>query len=169
MWTRNFLVMAMLAAPSVVAAQSGVLTTTATRTTTEIKTGLLAFLTGPGRSAEVLITELGPRGVTSTVRVTFFDEVDQAVFKDEAVLQRGTPVHVMLPLDVAARRVNLRVLVTLVRDSRSKSLPVVVLEDVDALSFTIEDRVSCSPPEEKDGTTPYCPPPAIVRTFTTAS
>jgi hypothetical protein len=76
---------------------------------------------------------------------------------------------VVLPLDMAARRVNLRLLVTLVRDSQSKSLPVMVLEDVDAPSFTIEDRVSCAPPEDKDGATPYCPPPAIVRTFTTAS
>jgi hypothetical protein len=169
MCAREFVVMAMLAAPSVVAAQDGVLTSTATKAVTEIKTGLLGFVTGTGRSAEVLITELGPRGVTSMVRITFFDETNQAVFKDEAILERGTPVHVVLPLDMAARRVNLRLLVTLVRDSQSKSLPVMVLEDVDVPSFTIEDRVSCAPPEDKDGATPYCPPPAIVRTFTTAS
>jgi hypothetical protein len=178
MWTRAFVtsfggrlvvagsvVMAVLAAPPQAAGQGGVLTTTPTKAVTEIKTGLLAFLTGAGRSAEVLITELNPRA-TSAVRVTFFNEANQAVFKEDAVLHRGQPVHVVLPLDMPVRRVNLRLLVTLTRDPLARSLPVMVLEDVDTGSFAIEDRVSCAPPEDKDGATPYCPPPAMVRTFT---
>jgi hypothetical protein len=158
-------VMTMLAAPSVAAAQGGGLTAPAGKAVTEIKTGLLGFLTGAGRSAEALITELNPR-VTSAVRVTFLNEANQVVFKEDAVLSRAQPVHVVFPLNMPLRRVNLRLLVTLTRDPLSRSLPVVVLEDVDTASFTIGDRVSCSPPEDKDGATPYCPPPAIVRTFT---
>lgn len=160
------LVTAMLGAPPRAAAQDSGLTSSPTRTVTEIKTGLLAFLAGSGRSAEVLITELGPRGVASSVRVTFFDAANQVVFKEEAVLERGQPVHVVLPLEMTARRVHLRLVVRLVRDSNTRSLPVMVLEDVDGPSFTIEDRVSCAPPEDKDGATPYCPPPAIVSTST---
>lgn len=163
------LLMAMLVPRSLAAGQSDVLTSSPTKTVTEIKTGLLSFMTGDGRYTAVQMTELGSRGVTSNVRVTFFDAANQLVFKEEAVLERGQPVYIALPLDMAARRVSLRVVVRLVRDSNARSLPVMVLEDVDGLSFTIEDRVSCSPPEEKDGTTPYCPPPAMVNTFTIAS
>lgn len=159
------IVMTALAAPSAAAAQDGGLTTWDTKAVIEIKTGLLAFFTG-SHSAEVIITEMAAR-TTSAVRVTFLNEANQAVFKEEAVLHRGQPVHVVLPLDMPVRRVNLRLLVTLTRDPLAKSLPVMVLEDVDTASFTIEDRVSCAPPEDKDGATPYCPPPAMVRTFTT--
>jgi hypothetical protein len=181
MWTQQFvtslaarrvvagsLVTAMLVTPSVAGGQSDVLTTSPTKTVTEIKTGLLSFMAGPGRYTAVQMTELGPRGVTSNVRVTFFDAANQVVFKEEAVLERAQPVYIALPLDMAARRVSLRVVVRLVRDSNARSLPVMILEDVDGPSFTIEDRVSCAPPEEKDGTTPYCPPPAMVNTFTIA-
>jgi hypothetical protein len=178
MWTREFvtslaarqvvagcMVMALLGAPSAAAGQGVVLTTAPTKAVTEIKTGLLAFLPGAHRSAELLITELNTRA-TSAVRVTFFNEANQVVFKADAVLHRGQPVHVVLPLDMPVRRVNLRLVVTLTRDPLVRSLPVMVLEDVDMASFTIEDRVSCAPPEDKDGATPYCPPPAMVRTFT---
>lgn len=158
-------VIAALGSPSIATGQGGALATLPAKTVTEIKTGLLGFLTGGGRTAEVLITELNARA-TSTVRVTFFNEANQTVFKEDAVLHRGQPVHVVLPLDMPARRVNLRLLVTLTRDSLAKSLPVVVLEDVDPLAFTIGDRVLCAPPEDKDNATPYCPPPGIVRTFT---
>jgi hypothetical protein len=159
------IVMVVLGASLVAAAQSNSLITPPAKTVTEIKSGFLGFFTGGGRTAEVLITELNT-GTRSTVRVTFFNDANKAVFKQDAVLDREQPIHVVLPLDMAARRVNLRLVVTLTRDSLAKSLPVVVLEDVDPLGFTIEDRISCAPPEHKDNTTPYCPPPAIVRTFT---
>jgi hypothetical protein len=150
----------MLAAASS-GAQTEVLTSVPVYTGVLIQTGLLTYATGENRSADVTVTELGAPGATSTVRVTFYDEADRAIFRDEGELQRGQPVHVVFPLHMPDGSVRLRASVLIVEKTGKKTLPVMVLESVDLGSFAIEERVSCSPPEDKEGVTPYCPPPAI--------
>ena len=131
-----------------------------------IQTGFHTYATGAHRSADVTVTELGSPGAMSTVRVTFYDETDRAFFKQERELLRGQPAHVVLPLDMPERSVRLRVSVLIVEKTGKKTLPVMVLESVDLGSFTIEERVSCAPPEDKGGVSPYCPPPGMVSQVT---
>ena len=126
-----------------------------------IQMGLVSFVTGRDQSAEVTVTELGSPDALSTVRVVFYDETDRAIFKEEGTLRRGQPVHVVLPLDMPERSVRLRASVLIVEKTGEKTLPVMVLESVDLGSFAIEERVSCAPPEDKEGVTPYCPPPGV--------
>ena len=176
MWTRKVvtsiarhraaagcLVISMLAASPGVA-QTVVLTSPQVYPGILIQTGLLAFITGPGRSAEVTVTELGAVGARSTVRVTFYDATDRAIFRGEGELQRGRPVHVKLPLNMPERTVRLRASILIVDRAGQKTLPVTVLESVDIDSFAIEERVSCAPPEEKEDI--WCPPIAIATHIT---
>jgi hypothetical protein len=148
----------MLAASSGLA-QTVMLTSTEVYPAVLIQTGLLTFIPGPGRSAEVTVTELGAPDARSTVRVAFYDETDRAILKDEGELQRGQPVHVKLPLAMPERSVRLRASILIVDKTDAKTLPVVVLESVDINSFAVEERVSCAPPEEKEDI--WCPPIAI--------
>ena len=98
------------------------------------------------------------------MRVTFFDETDRAIFKDEGTLQRGQPVHVRLPLDMTERSVRLRASILIFEKTGRKSLPIIVLESVDLGSFAVEERISCAPPDDREGVSPYCPPPGLVST-----
>lgn len=153
-------VISMLAASSS-GAQTDVLTAVPVYPGVLIQTGFITYVTGEHRSADVTVTELGAPGAVSTVRVTFYDEADRAFFREERELLRGQPVHVTLPLDMPDRSVRLRASVLIVEKTGKKTLPVMVLESVDLGSLAIEERVSCAPPEDKEGVTPYCPPPGM--------
>jgi hypothetical protein len=141
-------------------AQTTVLTSVPVYPGVLIQTGLLTYVTGASRTAEVTVTELGSPGATSTVRVTFYDETERAIFKDEGTLKRGQPVHVVLPLSMPQRNVRLRASVLIFERAGKKTVPVTVLESGDIDSFTI--LVACSPPEEKqDIQGSWCPPPGV--------
>jgi len=142
------------------AAQTTVLTTVPVYPGVLIQTGLLTYATGAYRTAGVTVTELGSPGAMSTVRVTFYDETDRAIFKDEGTLQRGQPVHVVLPLGMPERSVRLRASVLIFEKTGNKTVPVTVVESGDIDSFTIQ--LACAPPEEKqDIHGVSCPPPGI--------
>ena len=171
MWTRTIVtrtrhrvalggILIWMLTASASAAQTTVLTTVPVYPGVLIQTGLLTYATGAYRSAEVTVTELGSPGAISTVRVTFYDETDRAIFKDEGTLKRGQPVHVVLPLGMPQRSVRLRASVLIFEKAGQKTVPVTVLETGDIDSFTIQ--VACSPPEEKqDIEGVWCPPPGI--------
>jgi len=142
------------------AAQTTVLTSVPVYPGVLIQTGLLTYATGTYRAAEVTVTELGSAGAMSTVRVTFYDETDRAIFKEEGTLQRGQPFHVVLPLRMPERSVRLRASVLIFEKAGKKTVPVTVLESGDIDSFTI--LVACAPPEEKEDIEGIsCPPPGI--------
>ena len=141
-------------------AQTNVLTSNPGYPGVLIQTGLLTYVTGTNRTAEVTVTELGSSAATSTVRVTFYDETNRAIFKDQRTLQKSQPVHVVLPLVMPERSVRLRASVLIFEKTGNKTVPVTVLETGDIDSFTI--NVACAPPEEKgDIQGVWCPPPGV--------
>jgi hypothetical protein len=133
----------------------------------EFLTPLMTFFATPRRSADVTVTELGPRGVTSTVRIVVYGPDDQVVARFQDTLQRGQPVSYSLPLGPSMPR-QLRFSILIFGVAGRSSQPAWALEDVDGLNFTIGDRVLCaqSQPAEREGpVTPYCPE-VITRAFT---
>ena len=146
-------------------AQTNVLTSVPVYPGVLIQTGLFTYLTGANRTAEVTVTELGSSSATSTVRVTFYDETNRAIFKDQRTLQRSQPVHVVLPLGMPERSVRVRASVLIFEKTGKKTVPVTVVESGDIDSFTIQ--VACAPPEEKqDIHGVACPPPGIATHLT---
>jgi hypothetical protein len=116
----------------------------------------------------VTVTELGARGVTSAVRVIFYDPEDRVIFRGEGVLQRGQPVHVELPLDMSGPRVQARASIRLVGQVERNTLPVMTLESLDPLTLTIEPRILCAPPAGRQGPVlPLCPE-VVTRSFAAA-
>lgn len=138
----------------------------ATRTGTQIDTGLLSFFSGANRSVKVTVTELGGRAVQSQVRITFLDSADRVVGSQDGVLARGRPVFLELPLSTSEPQVQLRASVVLIGATGRRTTPVVTLEDVDANSLTIGQRITCAPPASREGpVTPYCPG-TVISSFT---
>ena len=156
-----------VATASVGAGQGDVLTGPQVRSGVLIRTGLLTFFTGENRFVGVTVTELGAPESRSTVRVAFYDAADRLVFSEEGTLQRGLPVRLELPLNMADKLVQLRMSAEIVGRPGRDSIPVLVLESIDLDSFAIEERVFCAPPEDKEGATPWCPPPAVATSFVT--
>lgn len=136
------------------------------QTATQIETGLLSFFSGANRSVKVTVTELGARTVQSQVRIVFFDATDRIVGRHDGVLVRGRPVSFEVPLGTSDPQVQLRASVLLVGATGRRTTPVVVLEDVDADSLTIGQRVTCAPPASREGpVTPFCPG-TVISSFT---
>jgi hypothetical protein len=157
----------MVATASAGARQGDVLTGPQVQSGVLIQTGLLTFFTGEKRFVGVTVTELGAPESRSTVRVAFYDAADRLVFREEGVLQRGFPVRIELPLHMADKLVQLRMSAEIVGRPGRDSIPILVLESIDLDAFAIEERVFCAPPEDKQGATPWCPPPAVATSFTT--
>ena len=129
------------------------------QTGVEFLTPLMTFFATPKRSADVTVTELGPRGVTSTVRIVVYGPDDQVVARFQDTLQRGDPVSYRLALDPSMPP-KLRFSILIFGLAGRNSQPAWALEDVDGLNFTIGDRILCaqSQPAEREGpVTPYCP------------
>jgi len=129
------------------------------QTGVEFLTPLMTFFATPKRSADVTVTELGPRGVTSTVRIVVYGPDDQVVARFQDTLQRGHPVSFSLLLAPSMPR-QLRFSIMSFGVPGRNSQPAWTLEDVDGLNFTIGDRILCaqSQPADRDGpVTPYCP------------
>ena len=121
------------------------------QTGVRMDTGLLTFFTGERRSAVVTVAEVGGLGVTSTVRVIFYDASDRVLLRDEQTLQRGHPARFELPLGMPERAVQVRASIRIVGAAGRYSAPIMVLEDVDAGTLTIEPRISCAPPSGRQG------------------
>lgn len=137
-----------------------------TQTATQIETGLLSFFSGANRTVKVTVTELGGRTVQSQVRIVFFDATDRVVGRHEGVLARGRPVSFEVPIGTSDPQVQLRASVVLIGATGRPTTPVVVVEDVDANSLTIGQRVTCSPPASREGpVTPFCPG-TVINSFT---
>ncbi len=129
------------------------------QTGVEFLTPLMTFFATPRRSVDVTVTELGPRGVTSTVRIVVYGPNDQVVARFQDTLYRGHPVFYSLHLD-PSMPLKLRFSVQSIGAAGRNSQPAWVLEDVDGLNFTIGDRIVCaqSQPADREGpVTPYCP------------
>ncbi len=123
-----------------------------------LDTGLFTFFAGDGRSVSVTVTEVGDLPAVSNVLIVFLDATNRTISRGEGVLKRGQPVSLELPLDMAERRVKVRASITIVGQPGRISSPIVVLEDIDPGSFTIQPRVSCSAPTGREGPVmPYCP------------
>jgi len=121
-----------------------------------VQTGLKTFLASPRRSADVIVTELGGRSVTSTVRLTVYGPDDQVVMRDEAPLQRGQPALFRFRLTSTTPRL-LRFSIAIFGVTGRNSQAVVEVEDVDEDRFTIGERFSCSLPANREGpVTPLC-------------
>ncbi len=122
-----------------------------------VDSGLMTFYGTPKSSVRATVTELGPAGAESRVRIVFYGAADEVLAVNEAVLRRGKPVRLELPLDDAGRRVQLRMSVILFGAS-SDSSPAFVLESLNGLDFTVEQRISCAPPSGRDSPVlPFCP------------
>ena len=122
----------------------------------EVHSGLMHFLSAPRRSAAVTVTELGARGVASTVRIFVYGPDDQLVARHQDTLQRGQPVtftYQIQPTTPSLLRFSVVIFGVAGRDTQ----PVIVLEDVDGDAFTIGQRFSCAPPAHREGpVTPFC-------------
>ena len=124
----------------------------------EFLTPLMTFFPTPRRSADITVTELGPRGVTSTVRIVVYGPDDQVVARFQDTLQRGHPVSYSLLLAPSMPR-QLRFSILIFGVPGRNSQPAWALEDVDGLNFTIGDRILCaqSQPADRGGpVTPMC-------------
>jgi hypothetical protein len=144
---------------SSIGAQDIVQTGALLQTGVQLDTPLMTFFATPRRSADVTVTELGPRGVTSTVRITVYGPDDRVVARFQDTLQRGHPVSYSLLLDPSMPR-QLRFSILTFGVPGRNSQPAVALEDVDGLNFTIGDRILCaqSQPADREGpVTPLCP------------
>jgi hypothetical protein len=153
---------------SSIGAQEVVQPSAVLQTGVEFLTPLMTFFATPKRSADVTVTELGPRGVTSTVRIVVYGPEDQVVAKFQDTLQRGHPVLFSLPLDPSMPR-KLRFSIQSIGVAGRPSQPAWALEDVDGLNFTIGDRIYCAqsqPADQKGPVTPLCPD-VVTRSFTT--
>lgn len=128
------------------------------QTGVQIDTPLLTFFTGVRRAVKVTVTEVGPRGVQSTVEVVFRDPADRVIARGQGVLSRTRPVSIELPLEMNAPRVQVRATISVLGVAGRQTKPIAVLEDVDVDSLAIEQRISCAPPASREGpVTPYCP------------
>jgi hypothetical protein len=127
-------------------------------TSIQMETGFLGFFTGAKRSVEVRVTEVGALTAESNVRVLFRNAADRVIFRGTGVLKRGQPVSVVLPLNMLERRVVVRASILIQGQLASGSSVNVVMEDIDAGSFTIGQRISCSVPASREGpVSPFCP------------
>ena len=132
----------------------------------QVETGLMSFFTGERRSIRLTVTELGPRAGDSLVRVVYRDADGRVVARDDARLRRSSAAVIDVPLTMSEPLVQVRATVTITGRAGRQSVPVVVLEDVDHGSFTIEQRVSCAPPASREGPVmPFCPE-VVVTTLT---
>jgi hypothetical protein len=135
-------------------------------TSIQMETGLMSFFTGAGRLIEVRVTEVGAWTAESHVQIAVRNAADRIIFRGEGVLKRGQPVRLELPLNMDERRVRLRASIVIEGQLGSSSSPIVVLEDVDAGSFTIGERFTCSVPASREGpVSPFCPG-GVVNTVT---
>lgn len=128
------------------------------QTGVQIDTPLFTFFTGLRRAVKVTVSEVGPRGVLSTVQVVFRDPADRIIARGQGTLSRTRPVSVELPLEMNAARVQVRATISIFGVSGRQTKPIAVLEEVDVDSLAIEQRISCAPPASREGpVTPYCP------------
>jgi hypothetical protein len=131
----------------------------------QVDTALMTFFATPERSVAVTVTELGTGRVTSSVRFVAYGPDEQPVARSQDFLQRGHPATFNLRLDPSMPG-KLRFRITIAAQTVGNTQPAVVVEDVDGLNFTIDQRVSCSLPADREGpVTPYCPP-TVTRTTT---
>lgn len=131
----------------------------------QMDTGLMTFQASPRRSANVTVTELGGRGVTSTVRIAVYGPDERVLTRTEATLQRGQPVTFSYQVTPVTPRL-LRFSIVMFGVTGRNTQPVVTLEDVDDDRITIGQRISCSLPADRSGpVTPYCPP-VVIRNLT---
>jgi hypothetical protein len=147
-----------LMAASSTGAQEVVPPSAVLQTGVEFLTPLMTFFATPKRSADVTVTELGSRGVTSTVRIVVYGPEDQVVARFQDTLQRGDPVSYSLLLDPSMPR-KLRFSILIFGAPGRNSQPAWALEDVDGLNFTIGDRILCAhsqPANPKGPVTPLC-------------
>jgi hypothetical protein len=135
-------------------------------TTTVMKSGLHSFF--DGHVAFLTVSEIGAR-TSSVVTIQFFDDADRQVARVTGDLGRGQPVRLEMPVRARTRLEQFRAVVTIVSATDAGSVPMAVLEDVDATSQTISRVVGGSPqPVEFDprGVAQDCPPPGwYVTTF----
>ena len=124
----------------------------------QIDTPLMTFFTGMRRAVKVTVSEVGPRGVLSTVRIVYRDPLDRIIARAEGTLSRTRPVSFELPLEMADPRVQVRATVVIFGVAGRQTKPIAVVEEVDTDSLAIEQRISCAPPANREGpVTPYCP------------
>jgi hypothetical protein len=140
--------------PSVGGAQSPV-------TTTVMKSALHSFF--DGHVAYLTVSEIGAARASSLVTIQFLDDADRLVARATGDLSRGQPVRLEMPVRAAhARLSQIRAVVTLVAATDAGSVPMAVLEDVDAASLTVGRVVGGTPqPAAFDprGVAQDCPPP----------
>ena len=106
-------------------------------------TPLMSFFATSERSVALTVTELGTGRVTSSVRFVAYGPDEQVLARHEDFLQRGHPATFTLRLDPSMPR-KLRFRITIVGQTVGNTQPAVVVEDVDGLNFTIDQRISCS-------------------------
>ncbi len=153
---------------SSIGAQEVVQPSAVLQTGVEFLTPLMTFFATPKRSVDVTVTELGPRDVTSTVRIVVYGPDNQVVASFKDTLRRDHPVLYSLPLDPSMPR-KLRFSIRSIGLAGRPSRPAWALEDVDGLNFTIGDRILCaqSQPADREGpVTPLCPE-VVTTSFTT--
>jgi hypothetical protein len=121
--------------------------------------GLETVFAGPDRFLTTTVTETGSPGVESQVWIVYRNAEDKVLGRFEGSLKRGQPVTADFPLDMIARRDQVRVSITIAGVAGRKSAPVVRLEHVDAGSFTLgSGGGSCAPPLSGIGPVePNCP------------
>ena len=130
----------------------------------QLDSGLMTFFTGNDRSVSVTVTEVGPLTAESHVKIVYRDASDRILLSDEAVLKRGQPVQLELPLLMAERRVQVRATITIFGQLGTVRSPIVRVEGIDGGALTVQPHGDCSAPAGLDGPVlPNCPPFSATR------